>query len=299
MKRFFAKAAALFIAAAVSTAVLPASGSFAADSIDFTTRVSFGQAAEKCTLKSFKSCLTYAGTEHNNAPVLNKSRTLKKLFCLSKDETLIIPKGKTLKLTGGADIDGTIYIEKGGKLVLEKFSVRLNGSIFCDGKISVTGGTLYCADNSLLFINKPGSFNVADTGYDAEYDEYNGRIDTAIGADTICFGKTNYPSPTFSSNPVAAVHRSVEFGGAKVKTELYTGDLNDLLKSTSSYKEYDIWASDFFEAYTVLFDGGSSLDFAGTKDKSWESIGGVNVSWLAQILDVYRNPDHIDRLEEF
>ncbi len=290
MKRFIAKAAALVIAAAVSAAALPATSSFAADDIDYTTRIVFGQAAEKCTLKDFKSCLLYHGTEvNNNAPVLNKSRTLKKLFCLSKDETLIIPKGKTLKLTGGADIDGTIFIEKGGRLVLEKFSVNLNGSIFCDGKISVTGGTLYCADNSLLFINKTGSFNVTDTGYDKEYDEYNGRIDADIGADTVCFGKTNYPSPLFSSDPVAAVHRSVEFGGAKVRTELYTGDLNELLKSTSSYEEYDYFANDldFYEVYTVLFDSGCCVEFTGTKGEDWEIIGGVNVSWFTQILDLY------------
>lgn len=297
MKRIAAKTIALILAAAVSAAV-PTVSAYAENSIDYNSTLVYGQASEKCTLKSFKSNLTYVGSDYK-VPVLNKSRTLKKQFCLSESETLIIPKGKTLKLTGGANIKGTIYIENGGSLVLEKYTVQLEGSIFCDGRISITGGTLSCGESALLFISEAGNFNVTDTGYDEEYGEYNGRISVDTDADTVCLGKTNYPAPTFFQKPVAAVRTIVEFGGGKVKTELYSGDLNELMPGTVGCAKFDPWSGDFFDSYTVLFDGGSCVKFTGFKEHGWESIGGVNISWLTKILDIYRNPDHIKDLETY
>ncbi len=130
----------------------------AALEIDPIEVVMFGKADKKSYISSMKSSLYYAEIgglnyadieETLSIPVLDKSRTLKKCFTMKRGDVLVIPAGKTLTLTGGADIAGTIYIEEGGKLLLERFSVTLTGSILCDGELSVTGVTLLCGRDSL------------------------------------------------------------------------------------------------------------------------------------------------------
>lgn len=292
--------ASAFMAAVLAAAAIPpVSAAADFENVDFLGTVVYGQPNGTSGLKNLGSSLTYAGTTDFKTPVLNKSRTLKRTFFLKEGETLIIPKGKTLKLTAGANIDGNIYIEQGGKLILDRFSVGLTGSIVCDGTISVTGGTLTCFGGSLLFIGETGSFNVADTGYSEEYGEFNGRISADANADTVCLGKTNYPDPTFSGEPVAAVKTSVESGGAQLSTELYTGDLSELMPGKVGYSKYYMWSGDYYDTYTVLFDGGSCVKFTGRKDSGWESIGTVSVSWLTAVLDIYRNPENAAKYGEY
>lgn len=268
----------------------------AALEIDPIEVVMFGKADKKSYISSMKSSLYYAEIgglnyadieETLSIPVLDKSRTLKKCFTMKRGDVLVIPAGKTLTLTGGADIAGTIYIEEGGKLLLERFSVTLTGSILCDGELSVTGGTLLCGSYSLLYIGENGSFTATDRGGDE--DELNGRIDSLVGANVICFGETNIPDPTFAAQPIAAVYQRIDFAGAKKKTEI-VADVECLLPSAVGFNSnFEYSEGAFYDNYTILFSGGSSVIFSaeGTIDKGWSSINGTDIRIPLAALKVY------------
>ncbi|MDE6031737.1 MAG: hypothetical protein K2G32_08965, partial [Oscillospiraceae bacterium] len=206
----------------------------------------------------------------------------------SENEKLIIPSGKTLTLRGGANIDGTIYIEEGGKLVFDKFSVNLTGKIMCFGTVSVTQGTLYCGDGSMLYVAEGGKFTAADRGGDEN--ELNGRITMEPGADVVCLGTCNIPDPTFAAEPVAAVYCRVEFGGYSKKVSEVKTDLSDLL-SVKCSTDAGFGDGDFADVYTILFSGGSCVSYTadGTIEDGWSNIGGVNVQMMANLLSDYHS----------
>lgn len=256
--------------------------------------VAFGKEDKRSYISSLKSSLYYAdigeraGLEDElKVPVLDKSRTLKKCFTMKPYEVLVIPAGKTLTLTGGADIAGTIYIEEGGKLLLKKYSVTLTGSVLCDGRLSVTGGTLYCDDGSLLYVGEKGSFMAADRGGDET--ELNGRISANIGANVVCFGETNIPDPTFAAELVAAVYQRIEFGGYQKKAELVE-DVESLMPSVEGFNSsLDFGDGDFADSYTILFSGGSCLKLYahGSKSNGWSIIGGTDIQTPLAALKIY------------
>lgn len=282
--------AAIF-AAFICITILSASLSENASAQDTTVSeiVNFGQASKKSTLSNFKSCLYYSDKfEDVSVPVLKKSRVLKNCFTMSENEKLIIPSGKTLTLRGGADIDGTIYIEEGGKLVLDKFSVNLTGKIMCFGTVSVTNGTLYCGENSMLYVAEGGKFTAADRGSDES--GLNGRVTAEPVSDVVCLGTCNIPDPTFAAEPVAAVYSRVEFGGYSKKVSEVKTDLSDLL-SVKCNTGAEFGDGDFADVYTVLFSGGSCVSYTadGTIEDGWSNIGGVNVQMMANLLSDYHS----------
>ncbi|MBQ8171263.1 MAG: hypothetical protein IJZ95_04660 [Oscillospiraceae bacterium] len=285
----------IIIAAVSSIAMLIAGASMqteaTAHTIDYTTQVVYGQSASRSYLTSIKKNLSYSQiSEDIRVPVLAKSRTLKKCFVLKENQTLVIPSGKTLTLTGGANIAGKLYIEKGGKLVLKKYQLNLTGSIVCDGKLSITGGTLACFDDSMLFIGESGSFTATDRGVIEQ--ELNGRICCDNGADVVCLGTTNIPDPTFAAEPVAAIHTRIDFGGAVKKVSPVTANINSLLPSVVGYdSSTELGDGDFADCYTVLFSGGSCVKLTanGNISNGWSSIGNVNIQIMQIALDVYRS----------
>lgn len=256
--------------------------------------VAFGKEDKRSYISSLKSSLYYADIGERaeletelKVPVLDKSRTLKKCFTMKPRDVLVIPAGKTLTLTGGADIAGTIYIEEGGKLLLERFSVTLTGSVLCDGALFVTGGTLYCSEGSLLYVGENGSFMAADKGGDET--ELNGRISAGVGANVVCFGETNIPDPTFAAEPVAAVYQRIEFAGSKKKAVIVEG-LESLMPSVIGFNSgFHFGDGDFADCYTILFSGGSCVTFyaSGTINQGWSKIGGADIQKPLAALKVY------------
>ncbi len=260
-----------------------------AQSTGITETIDFRQASKKSTLANFKSNLYYSDKfEDVSVPVLKKSRTLKNCFQMSENDMLIIPSGKTLTLQGGANIDGTIFIEKGGKLVLDKFSVNLTGKIVCFGTISVKNGTMYCGDDSLLYVADGGKFTAADRG--GNETELNGRILTDHCADVVCLGSCNIPDPTFTAEPVAAVYCRMEFGGYSKKISEAKSKLPDLL-SVNCNTGAGFGYEDFADVYTILFSGGSCVTYTanGSLEDGWSNIGGVDVQMMANFLSDYHS----------
>lgn len=271
-------AAALLICTGVRTAV-------DCSAAETTPVVSFGKAAKRSGLSRIKSSLFYSDCDFTEIPVLKKSRTIKNCFVLDRRETLIIPDGKTLTLRGGADIDGDIYIEKGGKLVLDYFSVTLRGDIVCFGDLSVTGGTLYCADGSMIYVAEGGSFTAADDGGTAE--EINARVETDLGANVVCFGECNITDPTFAAEPVAAVYCRWEYGGAT--KEVSPVENPDDILSIKYSTDTAFSDMDFADCYTVFFSGGGCILYVadGNISGGWSNIGNVNLEIANSALKDY------------
>lgn len=250
----------------------------------------WGQAAEKRGLVNIRSNLYYALIDEwadIKVPVLKKSRTIKNCFVLDANECLVIPAGKTLKLTGGADIRGDIYIEDGGRLVLDKLSTNLSGTIVCYGDITVTNGTFTCMNGSTLYIAESGSLKASDRGVDAG--GLNGRVGTDMyGASVVCLGECNIPDPNFAAEPVAAVYCRTEFGGVVKDTKVMTDGITELLETELTASEY-YEDSSFYDLYTVLFSGGGCVDFVaiGNIGLGWSSIGGANVQSLTHAARIY------------
>lgn len=284
MKSYKRIIAAAFLAAAVTSA-FPA---VTAGAEDAAPTVVFGKESKKSGLKSLKSSL-YSINDEYDTPILTKSRTIKKCFVLKENEELIIPKGVTMTLNGGADIYGKIYIENGGKLVLKRYSVGLYGSIVSDGTISVTNGTLTCFAGSLLYVGEKGKFN-CPSGYDAEVNEFTGQIWNDAQADTICLGKNTYNNPIFDGTPVAAVGYYYIRDGAQLEKLDNVEDLSKLLPGTVGYGTYSVWADDYYDAYTVMFAGGGTVKYVGNPEKGWKYIDDVPVSFYIAQLSKYRDP---------
>ncbi len=232
MKRYKRIIAAMLMAAAVTSA-FPAVSASAQDNAEV---VAFGQEAQKCSLKNLKTIL-YRYDSKNGTPILRKTRLIKKCFILGEDEALIIPKGVTMTLNGGAVIKGKIYIENGGKLVLKRYSVDLYGSIVSDGTVSVTNGTLTCYASSLLYIGEKGKFDCPG-GYDQEAEMFTGQIWNAAQADTICLGKNTYNNPLFDGTPIAAVGYNYVCDGTQIEKLDNVSDLAALLPGVVGYGTY-------------------------------------------------------------
>lgn len=303
------------IAAMICAGVLAVGGSAAAYAEDYSVVV-FAQAGQKCSLANLKSTLAYPipngstlqewwgedSSADESMPVLTKSRTLKKCFQLKQGETLIIPKGKTLTLTGGANIHGDIYIEKGGRLLLKHDALSLFGRIICEGTLEVTGGTFTGFDGSLLYVTEAGKFTAADRGITELDDgcEINGRIDILAGANAVCFGKTNIPVPYLESEPVAAVFKKQSFGGAYVQTERITDSTRlNAVVGTPIRTGFEYSDMDFAEFYTVLFSGGGTVTYtaSGTIDNGFNEIGGVDVQLIRGVLDTWHRPTELKTAE--
>ncbi len=273
----------------ITTSLSYLSTSVAAKETSISQTVDYGQATRKSGLANIKSNLYYSDKfDGVSIPVLKKSRTIKKCFQMSDNDILIIPSGKTLTIQGGANIDGTIYIEKGGKLVLDKYSVNLTGKIMCFGTISVKNGTLFCYDESLLYVADGGKFTAADRGGNEK--ELNGRILTEPGANVVCLGTCNIPDPTFAAEPIAAVYCRMEFGGSSKKILPANVDLNNLL-SVNCNTGSGFGDGDFADVYTILFSGGGCVCYTanGSTKDGWSSIGGVDVQMMNYFLNDYHS----------
>lgn len=284
MRRYKRIIAAVLLTAAVTSAVPAVSAGAESEA----STVAFGQEAKKCSLKNLQNSL-YRYDKESGTPILAKSRTIKKCFILRENEALIIPKGVTMTLTGGADISGKIYIENGGKLVLKRYSMRLYGSIVSDGTISVTNGTLSCFTGSLLYIGENGKFD-CPSGYDAENNEFTGQIWNDPQADTICLGKTTYDSPVFAGTPAAAVGYNYVCDGAQIERLDAVDDPKTLLPGTVGYSNYSVWADDYYDVYTVMFAGGGTVKYVGNPEHGWRYIDGVPVSFYAAQLKKFHDP---------
>lgn len=293
MKRYKKIIAAMLMAAAVTSAFPVLNAGAQTD----TPTVAFGQEAQKCSLKNLKTIL-YRYDNETGTPILKKTRMIKKCFILGEDEALIIPKGVTMTLNGGAVIKGRIYVENGGKLILKRYTTQLYGSIVSDGVVSITQGTLTCFSGSLLYIGEHGTFDCL-TGYDEETKMFSGQVSNDPQADIICVGKTKYNNPIFNGTPVAAVGYNYICDGELIEKLDKVDDPGKLLPGVVGYGKYSVWGDDYYDAYTVMFEGGGTVKYIGNPEHGWNYIDNVPVSYYTAQLNKYRDPSfEIDSIDE-
>lgn len=229
----------------------------------------------RTTLGKLKSVTT-----EDEVSVLNKSVSISKILDIADGELLAIPSGMTLALKNGAEINGDIYVEKGGKLTFSGGDFTINGSIVSDGTV-----TLKSAANALVYgdvyVSAAGTLSVGS-------DE---RLAVGENGKIVCLGKTNSKLLDIATKPIAAVLKSTDIAGKAIKTEVMTDNFDSIIPDPDKYyTQSEIpagWAS---STLYLFFDNGAcvSANKIGIKTDSenYTSICGVGVRYAKTALNV-------------
>lgn len=210
--------------------------------------------------------------------VLNKSVSISKILDIADSELLAIPSGKTLALKNGAEINGDIYVEKGGKLTFSGGEFTINGSIVSDGTV-----TLKSAANVLVYGNvyvpSAGKLSVGSDEKLAIGE--NGKI--------VCLGKTNSKLLDIAAKPIAAVLKSTDIAGRAFNTEVVMDNFDGVIPDPDKYyTQSEIPAGGGSSTLYLFFDNGVcvSADKIGIKTDSenYTSICGVSVRYAKTAL---------------
>ena len=259
-------------------------------------------AAEKKTC-SFEKLIKYAETVEPwaDAPVsvLNKSVRIQNTIVMETGDYLVIPRGKTLRLKNGAVLDGNIYIENGGKLILEKGWFFVRGTIISDGTIVVyTGGeNAYIGGAAMpvsgaLYVSEKGRLIEKKSDGTGLSVEFSSRISRSDNGTVVCLGKTNCKYGDIGKTPVSAVvcERSVNLDF--VASRVVADSIETLYPSAARYcRNEDIGVGGGSQFITILFDNGSTLtaNAMSVEDKMlFSTVCGQNVSCAMDALDLCR-----------
>ena len=116
---------------------------------------------------------------------------------LDSNEMLYIRKNVTLCLCDGATINGTVYIENGGKLLLTggNLIISKSGMILSDGILSINKKASFTVkDGANVFVGKNGALRISSDN-SLNFEE--------LGT-VICIGNTNSKSNNIGRKPIAA-----------------------------------------------------------------------------------------------
>lgn len=257
-------------------------------------------AEKKC---SFEKLIKYAETVEPwaDAPVsvLNKSVRIQNTLVMETGDYLVIPRGKTLRLKNEAELDGNIYIENGGKLILEKGWFFVRGTIISDGTIVVyTGGeNAYIGGAAMpvsgaLYVSEKGRLIEKKSDGTGLQVEFSSRISRSDNGTVVCLGKTNCKYGDIGKTPVSAVvcERSVNLDF--VASRVVADSIETLYPSAARYcRQEDMGVGGGSQFITILFDNGSTLtaNAMSVEDKMlFSTVCGQNVSFAMDALDLCR-----------
>ncbi len=259
--------------------------------------------AEEKKTYSFEKLIKYAETVEpwTDTPVsvLNKSVKLKNTLVMETGDYLVIPRGKTLYLKNGAELDGNIYIENGGKLIIEKGRVFVRGTIVSDGTIVVyTGGeNAYIGGAAMhvsgaLYVSEQGRLTEKKSDGTGIEVEFSDRISRGDDGTIVCFGETNCEYGDIGKTPVSAVVSERFVTLDFVESKVVVDSIETLYPSADRYcHEEDIGVGGGGQLLTILFDNGSFLtaNTMSVGDKMFFSkVCGLNVRFAMDALDLFR-----------
>lgn len=180
------------------------------------------------------------------ATYLNKSCTIKKsTLSVKEDEMLFISSGITLCLYKGAAVDGMIYIEKGGKLLLSGGTVEVS-----DKGMILSDGTIKLKEKALIKVTGGGEVFVGSSGIlNAPKSD---SLDIDPFADFICIGKTNSKNDSIMQKPVAAY----VYGENGLSVNEAPASL---LPKYTDYMQSNAGSFGKKEQITFIFDNGHSI----------------------------------------
>ncbi len=260
--------------------------------------------AEEKKTCSFEKLIKYAETVEpwvdTPVSILNKSVKIRNTFVMKTNDYLVIPRGKTLRLKNGAELDGNIYIENGGKLIIEKGWVFVRGTIVSDGTIAVyTGGENAYIGGAAIHVS--GALCVSEQGRLIEKKsdgtgievEFSDRISRGKDGTIVCLGKTNCKYGDIGKTPVSAVvcERSAvtsDFVGSKVVVD----SIETLYPTAARYfREEHVPVSENNQYLTIIFDNGSFLTAETMfvdEEMNFFTVCGLDVRFAVDALDLFR-----------
>ncbi len=193
---------------------------------------------------------------------LTKNRTIKGKLELYDGETLYIPSGMTLTLNGDSALyGGTLFVEKGAKLVLKKSLYIYDGaSLICDGSLNAGKGSNIHVRNGGIFYTSPKStVKLNAQSYLYSDDE----------ATSVCLGEVNKTNGvtddircTFIPSVVSAVKTTSNLFGDVLSSEVVSADSVKKTLSAKWYTLSELPSGVGGEMLTVLFDNGSAMKFS-------------------------------------
>lgn len=195
---------------------------------------------------------------------LSESTAIKKSeLRLASDEMLYIRKNVTLSLYKNSVIDGIIYIENGGKLLLAGGEAIFSnsGMILSDGTLSINKKVTFTVkDGAEVFIGKNGKLRVTNDK-SLNFDEL---------ANAVCIGSTNSKCEFLGRTPAAAYIRK-------------NGTLNEIKSPSAALpdgaEDYctNSVISENLQEITFFFDNGATVKVR-KNGKYFSKIGKCPVS---------------------
>lgn len=239
--------------AAAASLTVGAGVSASAECVYFSDVADF----EVISLSRIESSTRYNCFPGYGGRFLISDRTVKKgNLHVGSDEIFTVSKGTTLTLEKGAHIDGTLYIQQGGKVVVRGGSLLNCGSILCDGDIIIGEKVgLSLLRGSMFLVNKCGSLEL-------NCDEiYNNNA-----ADILCLGELEYNEylseddvNLLKANPIFAMVKGVDGNYKKVTSK------NTMQKYLAGLQNYG-QANGEYRAVVMMFDNGSAFKFTQNGD---------------------------------
>lgn len=253
-------------------------------------------AAESKT-SSFEKLNKYADVVEDwfgrSVSVLNKNVSFQNTFIMESGDFLVIPKGKTLRLNGGAEIKGSIYIENGGKLIFAGGRTFIDGTIVSDGTILRHMNTAVIYVNGALYVSPQGKLTEKDYGGAMAFEAGDTTTRSRTGS-IVCLGKTNSKSKDVAAKPVAAVMGIRHYISDELeKCEVFTDSIEKLYPDPEKYfREEEYPSGGSRQTLSVLFDNGSVLyaerPYSKEDRANYDKIFGLDVHLAMVALDKVR-----------
>lgn len=208
----------------------------------------------------------------------------------------VIPSGKTLRLKGGAEIKGNIYIENDGKLIFAGGRSYVRGTIVSDGTVTVYTDTAAVFVSGALYVSPQGKLTEKDNGGIPIIDNPT-KIGQSETGSIVCLGKTNNKSKNITAKPVAAVMaRKHYIWDSLEESEVLTDSIQKLYPDPEKYfREEDYPNGGSRQTLSILFDNGTVLyaqrPYSEEDGANYDRIFGLDVRLAMMALDKVRTDD--------
>lgn len=262
--------AKLIVSAAVAASLMVGAG-VSASACVYTSDV----VDTTITLSRIESSIRSNSYPNYGGQFLISDRTIKKgSLRIGSDQIFTVSRGTTLTLDKGMHVDGTLYIQKGGKVVVRGNTLINCGNIICDGELCIGENAWFSLlKESKLLVNKSGSLEV-----NCDYVTFNNT------ADILCLGElkyeylSEYEVDMLKANPILAIVKGRNGENYKKVTSKKT-----LEKYLDGLQTYDMANGDY-KSVSMMFDSGTVLKFTKLGDITG-SIGTVDVTTLDGLAD--------------
>lgn len=207
--------------------------------------------------------------------VIQKNRTVKNTLNVLRGETLYIPGGVRLTLNSGMKLEGAVYIENGGTLIVKGGTLDICGSLICDGTLAASSAS---------------KVSVGDTGrvYCSAESTVRFRTSSVFLEDTstaVCLGKfSGYMKSRFCPKALTAVNMELDFQDSLISSAQVSVPEALATAEMGYYLLDEVPADSRDDLLTIFFDNGSAVTmgyFANSHASGLTSICGVDV-WTAR-----------------